>query len=217
MNHAAPGPVNPYAPPTAPTGHHRGAGAPSLDYFREGQDLVVRKESTLPEICIRTGQPTSGRMRTKKLSWVPPWTIIVFVLIRIVGLICMLIARKTANVTFSLSEEAQAKRKQGLTIGLGVAGASLLVTIAGFAMDSESGALLGVFGILGLFVGILLAALLHRPFQLRKMADDYLYLRLKPAALDAFEAHRASHQVVAAPVAHSPFAAQAPAGHSPFG
>lgn len=208
--------MNPYAPPTAPTGHNHGASAPTLDYYREGQDLVIRKESTLPEICIRTGQPTSGRMRTKKLSWVPPWTIIVFVLIRLIGLICMLVARKTANITFSLSEEAEAKRKQGLMIGLGVAGVSLLVTIGGFSMASDSGAILGLVGFLGLFVGIIVAAVLHRPYQMRKMAGDYVYLRLKPVALDAFEAHRASHQVVATPAGHSPFAAQAPAGHSPF-
>lgn len=216
MNHAAPGPVNPYAPPTAPTGHSFGASAPTLDYYREGQELVVRKESTLPEICIRTGQPTSGRMRTKKLSWVPPWTVIVFVIIRVVGLICMLVARKTANVTFSLSEEAEAKRKQGLMVGLGVAGVSLVVMIGGFAMESDTGAMLGIAGVVGLFVGILLAALLHRPFQLRKMAGDYVYLRLKPVALDAFEAHRASHQAVAPQAGYSPFAAQAPGGHSPF-
>lgn len=216
VNHAAPGSVNPYAPPTTPTGHHQGSGTPSLDYYREGQDLVIRKEATLPEICIRTGQPTSGRMRTKKLSWVPPWTIVVFILIRLVGLICMLVARKTANVTFSLSEEAEAKRKQGLMIGLAVFGVGLLMSISGVVMDTGAGAMAALVGFLAVFVGIILAAVLHRPFQMRKMAGDYVYLRLKPVALDAFEAHRASHQVVATPAGHSPFGAQAPAGHSPF-
>ena len=195
---------NPYAPPTAEGQQH--PSQTSLDYFREGEDLVVRKEARLPEICLRTGEPTTGRMRTKKLSWIPPWTVVVFILIRIVGLICMLVARKTANLTFSLSEEAEAKRKQGLMIGLSVFGIGVAVIVGGVAMESPDGGLIALLGGVAMFVGIILAAVLHRPYQLRKMAGDYMYLRLKPVALEAFEDYRTQHAVVAAPApAYSPF------------
>lgn len=203
MNQATPGSVNPYAPPVAD-----GQAVPSatLDFFREGKDLVVRKESGLPDICLRTGQPTGGRMRTKKLSWIPPWTIVVFIVIRLIGLICMLVARKTAHLTFALSEEAEAKRKQALMIGLGVAGVGLLLMIAGVALESDAGVAAAMLGGIAMFVGIILAAVLNRPFQMRKMAGDYIYLRIKPVALDAFEAYRAQHQGVGAPApSQSPF------------
>lgn len=203
MNQATPGSVNPYAPPVAD-----GQAIPSatLDFFREGKDLVVRKESGLPDICLRTGQPTGGRMRTKKLSWIPPWTIVVFIVIRLIGLICMLVARKTAHLTFALSEEAEAKRKQALMIGLGVAGVGLLLMIAGVALESDGGVAAAMLGGIAMFVGIILAAVLNRPFQMRKMAGDYMYLRIKPVALDAFEAYRAQHQGVGAPApGQSPF------------
>lgn len=203
MNQATPGSVNPYAPPTADGQPLQTA---TMDFYREGDDLVVRKESALPDICLRTGEPTGGRMRTKKLSWIPPWTVVVFVLIRIIGIICMLVARKTANVTFALSEQAEAKRKQGLQIGFGVAGVGLVLVIAGVALESDGGVGAALVGGIALFVGLILAAVLHRPYQLRKMAGDYLYLRIKPVALEAFEAYRAQSQVVAAPVpSQSPF------------
>ncbi len=203
MNQATPGSVNPYAPPTADGQPLQTA---TMDFYREGDDLVVRKESALPDICLRTGEPTGGRMRTKKLSWIPPWTVVVFVLIRIIGIICMLVARKTANVTFALSEQAEAKRKQGLQIGFGVAGVGLVLVIAGVALESDGGVGAALVGGIALFVGLILAAVLHRPYQLRKMAGDYVYLRIKPVALEAFEAYRAQSQVVAAPVpSQSPF------------
>ena len=203
MNQMTPGSVNPYAPPTA---QGQPMSSATMDFYREGDDLVVRKESSLPDICLRTGEPTGGRMRTKKLSWIPPWTVVVFVLIRIIGIICMLVARKTANVTFALSEQAEAKRKQGLQIGFGVAGVGLVLVIAGVALESDGGVGAALVGGIALFVGLILAAVLHRPYQLRKMAGDYVYLRIKPVALEAFEAYRAQSQVVAAPVpSQSPF------------
>jgi|GEM_PF-1240525 len=206
MHHAAPGPVNPYAPPTAAASGHPMPSGPSLDYFREGNDLVVRKESALPEICLRTGEFTQGRLRTKKLSWIPPWTIVVFVFIRLIGIICMLVARKTANLTFALSEQAEAKRKQSIMIGIGVAAVGFVMMIAGIVLESDAGAAAAGLGGLAMFVGIILAAVLNRPFQLRKMAGDYMYIRLKPVALDAFEAYRAQHQpVMPTGPAHSPF------------
>ncbi|MGH1347008.1 MAG: hypothetical protein ACRBN8_35915 [Nannocystales bacterium] len=177
-----------------------------MDFYREGDDLVVRKESSLPDICVRTGEPTGGRMQTKKLSWIPPWTVVVFILIRLVGLICMLVARKTAHLTFALSEQAEAKRKQGLKIGFGVAAVGLVLLIAGIALDNDAGVGAALLGGVALFVGLILAAVLNRPYQMRKMAGDYIYLRLKPVALEAFEAYRAQSQVVAAPVpSQSPF------------
>lgn len=204
MNQAIPGSVNPYAPPTA---EGQPWSSATQDFYREGNDLVVRKESSLPDLCLRTGQPTGGRFRTKKLSWIPPWTIVVFIVIRLIGLICMLVARKTAHLTFALSEEAEAKRKQAVMIGLGVMGVGIVLVAGGVAMESDAGVGAGLLGGVAMFVGIILAAVLNRPYQLRKMAGDYMYLRLKPAALEAFDAYRAQSQVVGAPApAQSPFA-----------
>lgn len=208
MHQASPGSANPYAPPTA-QGHP--LQSTSNDFYCEGKDLVVRKESGLPDICLRTGQPTGGRMRTKKLSWIPPWTVVVFIVIRLIGLICMLVARKTANLTFALSEEAEAQRKQGLMIGLGMFGVGVLMLIAGVVLESDGGIAAAMLGGVAMFVGIILAAVLNRPYQMRKMAGDYVYLRIKPVALDAFAAYQAQqqthHQVVASgPRSQSPFA-----------
>lgn len=206
MNQAIPGSVNPYAPPTA---EGQPLSSAAFDFYREGSDLVVRKGSSLPDICLRTGQPTGGRLRTKKVSWIPPWTIVVFIVIRLIGIICMLVARKTAHLTFALSEQAEAKRKQAVMIGLGVAGVGILLIGAGVALGEDAGVGVGLIGGIAIFVGIILAAVLNRPYQLRKMAGDYIYLRIKPAALEAFDAYRSQAQVVGAP-------APAP-GHSPFG
>lgn len=127
--------------------------------------------------------------------------------IRLIGLICMLVARKTATLTFALSEAAEAKRKQGLQVGLGVVALGVAMLVGGIALaDASAGPMIVLVGVLAMVVGAILAAVLHRPYQLRKMAGDYMYLRLQPVALEAFEAHRAQYAVVAPPApAYSPF------------
>jgi hypothetical protein len=72
-------PFNPYAPPVDAAVAHAAPGGFGQAFWRQGDDLVVRKGAVLPDRCIATGVPTHGNAVTKQLTWIPPWVGILFV------------------------------------------------------------------------------------------------------------------------------------------
>lgn len=179
---------NPYAPPADPTQAPQGgphATAATVGFHRQGDELVVDKNAMLPDVCIVTGQPTGGRTQTDTAQWIPPWTIIVMVFIRLVGLILMMVMRKTGKFTYHWSEEARKKRKQGVAIGLGIVGLSVLMFIGGvMAGDARmgEGVVLGLIfgGLIAFFVGLITAIVMGRPYQVKKIDEHHIYLKVKP-------------------------------------
>jgi hypothetical protein len=170
-------PINPYAAPMAPDVY---AGAPGSmgEFFRQGEALVVRKGSVLPDVCIRTGVHTGGNAVTKTLTWVPPWIGILFVLISpIIGVIVMLIVRKSGALTYFLSREAQAKRKSGLMIGLAVLFGGIALVVAAIAAETP---VLALFGFVAFLVGIIVASVAGAPFRITKIDNDYIHLKVRP-------------------------------------
>lgn len=181
---------NPYAPPVVERGGLAGTAQPNYDC--EGRDLVVLRGSYLPDICLLTGQPTGGRMRTKELHWIPPWTLVVFLFSRLVGLLCMMSTRKKAYLAFALSAEAETRRKRAVLIGVAVAVIGVAMGFTGvFLLTPGLTESLMSLGFVVFVVGLILAVALRRPYHVRKIVDDRIYLRIKPAAMNAFETYKA--------------------------
>lgn len=174
--------MNPYAPPSpaadAPAyGQPQGAG----QFFRQGDQLVVAKGAILPDVCIVTGEPTGGRTQSDTAQWIPPWTIIVFLLIRLIGIILMLVMRKTGQFTYYWSESARQKRTRGVIVGLGLVGASIAAFAGGVALNSDASVILVLAGFVLFFVGLILAIVMGRPYTVAKIDEGHVYLKVKPA------------------------------------
>ena len=172
-------PFNPYAAP-APGGPAPGGmpGQYGQAFWRQGDELVVRKGAVLPDRCIATGVPTGGNAVTKELTWVPPWIGILFVLISpIIGLIVMLIVRKKGSLTYFVSAPVQAKRKTGVLVGVGLIVGSILMFVGGAAMEAVAVILLALVVFLA---GIIVAAAVGMPFRLTKIDNDNIYIKVKP-------------------------------------
>jgi hypothetical protein len=170
-------PFNPYAAPTA-SDAYPGAQRNVAEFFRDGDALVVRKGSMLPDVCVMTGAPTGGNAVTKTLTWVPPWVVVLFVLISpIIGVIVMMIVRKSGVLTYCISREAQAKRRMGILIGVGLLLGGIGLIVAGIAAEVAALALVGFVAFLA---GIIVAAVTGAPFRVNKIDKDYIYLRVKP-------------------------------------
>lgn len=172
--------MNPYAAPVQ--GHMAGPGAapsaPGQDFWRQGDVLVCRIGAHLPDLCLATGAPTGGNIVSKKLQWSPPWCGIAVAISPLIGLILILVLRKSGHLTYYLSQEAQAKRKKGIFIGLGILFASFAAIFLGAV--AEVGAL-AVLGGVGFFVGLIMAIVMGVPYRVKKIDKEFIHLKLKPA------------------------------------
>lgn len=152
--------------------------------LRQGNNLVVPEGMTLPDVCLVTGQPTGGRVQSDNVQWIPPWTIIAFVLVRLIGIILMLVMRKTARFTYYWSEEAKKKRMTAIWIGVGLMVGSFVLPFAGLAVASNNDGLVVAFILLmvvGFLAGLIVAAAVAKPYQVRKIKDGHIHLGVKPA------------------------------------
>lgn len=174
---------------------------PGIDIFMQGEQLVVRHGTVLPDLCIATGAPTGGSIvANRKLQWVPPWIGILFVLSPLIGLI----VRKNGTLSYYVSAEQKARRKNGILIGLGAIGASFLFFVIAGAADVPA---LAILGGLGFLAGIIVAIVVGQPFQVRKIDKEYIYLKVKPPFAAAIQPYLVP---AAAPAGYG----QAPAGYA---
>lgn len=78
--------------------------------------LLMPKDTSLPECCVKCGAPAAKRY-TQKLYWVSPWVYLCILLNLLILIIVYLITRKTTKVSYSLCEQhAREKRIRAWTI-----------------------------------------------------------------------------------------------------
>jgi predicted RNA-binding Zn-ribbon protein involved in translation (DUF1610 family) len=84
--------------------------------WRSGDLLVIRKETKLPERCVKSNQPCS-RTLTRKLTWHHPALYLILFLTAIIPyVIVALIVQKRAEIEVGLSEEWFARRRRTILI-----------------------------------------------------------------------------------------------------
>jgi hypothetical protein len=115
--------ANPYAPPRAPLSDARAVEPePDLPPWRlEGSTLLVRHGSTLPDVCLFTGEPTTPAQRLQlPLSWTPVWFRIAAVLFPMLVLVAYstMRRRRTSKGMGRPGATAQARRAVHLRRGL---------------------------------------------------------------------------------------------------
>lgn len=174
--------MNPYAPPQAESFGAFRTGA-ATGYHVQGDCLVVEKGTALPDICVLTGQRTQGDRVQRKLQWAPPWLAVVVVISPLIYIIIYFIMRKTGELSFALSPEARKRRQTGILIGVGGSILAVGMMIGAIAADSVG---LVPLAALGLLVAIIAGVMMANLFRVQKIDEHHIYLKLKPAALNAF-------------------------------
>ena len=150
-----------------------------MDFWREDDLLVVRKEAALPDRCIATGAPTGGNAVSRKVRFIPEWSLALFILVSpLFGLIAMLIAGKSRRMTYHIDPALQEKRRVAIRVGLGLFAASAGTFGIGAAYLLD-GLLATAFV---LFVaGLIVVDQVAIPFRVHRIKGDLIYLRVKPA------------------------------------
>jgi len=105
--------------------------------WRSGNLLVMRKETTLPDRCVKSNQPCS-RALPRKLTWHHPALYLTLFLCGIIPyVIIALIVQKQATIAVGLSEEWFARRRRSILI-------AWLLILGSLAMPFGVGILLNV-------------------------------------------------------------------------
>jgi uncharacterized membrane protein len=173
---------NPYAPPQARPAPLPGSFGVPQGWRLDADRLVARKGAVLPAICIWTGLPTEGMRVRRKLAWAPPW-IAIFALSPIIYLIVYFIVRKTGDLDYTLGEAARKRRRAAVVVALGGLAAAIALVVAGIGLEMQ---MLVVVAIVAFVVAAVTAAVLGRTMQLVKIDKEFIYLKLPPAAAEAF-------------------------------
>jgi hypothetical protein len=185
--------VNPYAAPNVPQGYtpHTPTGPPFAGLWRQGKLLVMHKLAPLPDICLKSNLPATGRLK-RKLQWHHPAISITILAGLLVYVILALILTKRATIQIPLTDEWFAIRLRRILFAWGLGLVSIVLLVAGIAFVDQGEAtvpaiaimLAGVLFLAGLIYGQYAPALVSP----KRMTDDYIWLKgVHPDFLDRLE------------------------------
>ena len=189
--------ANPYAAPQ-PNAAPVAAGAPAVQnnqgIWRKGNLLVVHRNATLPELCIRSGEPvTDGHRWKKNFQWHPPWIVLLIFVGLLVYVIVALIMTKRMQLEMSLSPHWRKVRRRRIAIGwaLGLSGLAMLIGGIVYAMNTVlSPSWVGWLCFAGFLLalgGLIYGVVASRMVVLKFMDDHYVHLKgVHPSILERY-------------------------------
>ena len=151
--------------------------------WRDGNQLVMCKDSELPARCVKTNAPTDRTLR-RQLYWHNP---LLYLMIFFPGLciyvIVALIVRKSADIKIGLSPEGFRSRRWGIAIGwLSFLLGGVLFFIGVANSDSNRNPtnnwwIAIIAGLLGGLIGIIVGVVKSGVVSPTKITDSHVWLR----------------------------------------
>lgn len=159
-------------------------GFPGL--WREGNVLVLHKLAPLPNICLKSNQPATRRLK-RNLQWHHPAVYLAIIPGLLVYAILAMVLMKRATLQAPLSDEWFARRRNRMLIAWGLIGVSVLMFVFGVMnVDSTDwGVFLVVASLLLCLVSAVYGAVACRLFTPKRITDEYVWLKgVHPEFLD---------------------------------
>lgn len=141
--------------------------------WREGAKLVMSKDASLPDRCVKCNVPTVGKLK-RKLSWHHPAIYLIILVALLIYFIVAMVLRKSATVELGLCDEHREKRRRNIMI-------TWVLVILGFAgvvlsIAMNDGTYFG-FGALALFAALIFGLVTLRVVTPVKIDDRFVWLR----------------------------------------
>jgi len=170
-------------PPVMPPGVPAYGGPPAFNpnapwssagVWRQKNMLVLHKNATLPDRCVKCNRPANGRKLTKKFMWHhPAWFLFIFAGV-LIYLIVALIVRKPVTLHLGLCDEHFSKRRTAIWASWLTLALSVLLIILGAANNLPA---LFLIGILLIFVAAIYGAFSANVIAIQKVDDHYVWLK----------------------------------------
>ena len=147
---------------------------PSLGgVWREQSTLVMTKDATLPDNCVKCDAPANGFRLKRTFSWHHPALYVLILIAWLIYLIIALAVRKQATVYLGLCQEHYQRRRNFLIVGWVALAAGILLTILAFSSDYPA---FGLFGILIFLISVIWLAFVARVVNVKKIDDRFVWL-----------------------------------------
>jgi hypothetical protein len=142
--------------------------------WREGSTLVMSKDASLPDYCVKCDAPANGFRLKRNLSWHHPALFLLLLIAWLIYLILAMALRKRAIVYLGLCQEHYQKRRNLLIAGFIALVAAFALMFGALASDYPLAALLGLLGILASAIWL---AFVARVVTVKKIDDRFVWLR----------------------------------------
>lgn|SRR5574341_2405187 len=146
---------------------------PAAGIWRDGATLVMDKNASLPDRCVKCNAPANGLRVRKKLSWHHPFLYLLIFGAALVYVILAMALSKRAIVEFGICQNHKRRRRILLNIGFGLLAIGLMLPFVGFGYDYPE---IGVLGILLFLVAVFWLVIAARVVSLKKIDDRYVWL-----------------------------------------
>ena len=140
--------------------------------WREGSTLVMSKDASLPDHCVKCDAPANVRLK-RNLSWHHPALFLLLLLAWLIYLILAMALRKRATVYLGLCQQHYERRRNSLIAGFITLAVSLALVFGAIASEYPLVALLGLFGILASAIWL---AFIARVVNVKKIDDRFVWL-----------------------------------------
>jgi hypothetical protein len=182
--------INPYASPRE-VGYYPqlAIGQPFAGLWRQGNMLVMHKLAPLPDICVKSNEPATRRLK-RSLSWHHPAIFLLLLISPLIYIIVALILRNSATLYIPLTEEWFARRRRRMLFAWVAALLSACLFFGGLAnLDEPSAVWVVIFAIVVGVSASLYGALGCRLVFPHRITDQYVWVRgVHPGFLDRLEA-----------------------------
>ena len=146
---------------------------PSAGIWSKGSTLVMDKNASLPDRCVKCNAPAQGLRIKRKLSWHHP---LLYILICGAALFYVILAMafsKRATIDFGICENHKRRRRKLLNIGFGLLAVGLVVPAVGFSFDYPEVWLLGLLVFLAAIFWLVIA---NKLVNVKRIDDRYVWL-----------------------------------------
>jgi len=178
---------NPYAAPMADVLVKDRHLDSSIDAWRDGKMLVVRKGAELPDRCLKCAAPARGYRFSRSLSWHKPVWALTFLISPILYALVYFFVRWRARVTVGLCPRHRRNRARAIALGWLAALAGLGSIIAGGMVSDSLQPIALIGGIVLWFVGMICGAVGSQVLVPRRIDKHFVWLsKVSPDYLAAF-------------------------------
>lgn len=166
----------------------------NTNIWRDGNLLVMHKSATLPDRCVKTGQPASGQRLEQKFQWQSPVNFFIFILVAafliylklavslkailLLPVAAILLVPKKVKVEVGLSEEFKKRKNRATKVSrvfyiIGLAS----IIMAGIKFTNELLCVSLIFvGLLLFGIGAICKADGGSLVSLKRIRGDYIWL-----------------------------------------
>ncbi|MEZ4373105.1 MAG: hypothetical protein AB7K71_07730 [Polyangiaceae bacterium] len=164
---------NPYAPPEseAAPGDLEVDGGGRYHAEQVGNDLAIDKTATFPKVCLKCGSKEVTNFQDHLFQYNPPYVFFLVFICNMLGLLAMLLMRKTAKMVIPLCSECDARWRSGkmmALVGIGV----LLLGIMGPYFVARELLIVGFVVGVGAFLAIIFLKVNPSMLRARKIDDS---------------------------------------------